>query len=395
MSRRFLAWVGVIAVAAVAVGVLLRLVSGGGTASGRALETPWGEPDIQGIWSDEYHIPIERPGEYGDRVFLTDAEVAALDRQRAAAPRFGDVDIAARGSEADLANAYNAFWYTTRHTGRQTSLIVDPPDGKIPPVTPAVQARRDALREYRLALLQATDACKNELPQCAGGEYGPPSPRLAESPPSYLTGGINRIHGPEDLGLSTRCLGAQLPDFAYVTMHLKYSRIVQSPESVSIYYDTGMGQGWQRIIPVNGGPHLPSSVRQRFGDSRGHWEGTTLVVDVTNFSAKSDFYGSRENLHLVERFTRLDVNTLEYVVTLDDPTTWMRPWTVRQEMNRQDEQSNRIFYEPRCHEGNYGLVGLLSAARTADQAFTEGRGPDPATTCVNGCMGLGLSEAFP
>ena len=129
MSRRFLIWVGVIAVAAVAVGVL-RLVSGGGTPAGRALETPWGEPDIQGIWSDEYHIPIERAGQYGDRVFLTDAEVAALDRQRAAAPRFGDVDIAARGSEADLANAYNAFWYTTRHTGRQTSLIVDPPDGK-------------------------------------------------------------------------------------------------------------------------------------------------------------------------------------------------------------------------------------------------------------------------
>ena len=394
MSRRFLIWVGVVAVAAVAVGGL-RLVSGGGTASGRALETPWGEPDIQGIWSDEYHIPIERPGQYGDRVFLTDAEVAALDRQRAAAPRFGDVDIAARGSEADLANAYNAFWYTTRHTGRQTSLIVDPPDGKIPPVTPAVQARRDALREYRLALLQATDACKNKLPQCAGGEYGPPSPRLAESPPSYLTGGINRIYGPEDLGLSTRCLGAQLPDFAYVTMHLKYSRIVQSPGRVSIYYDTGMGQGWQRIIPVNGGPHLPPSVRQRFGDSRGHWEGTTLVVDVTNFSAKSDFYGSRENLHLVERFTRLDADTLEYVVTLDDLTTWTRPWTVRQEMNRQDEKSNRIFYEPRCHEGNYGLVGLLSAARTADQAFAEGRGPDPATTCVSGCTGLGLSEAFP
>ena len=107
---------------------------------------------------------------------------------------------------------------------------------------------------------------------------------------------------------------------------------------------------------------------------------------MTNFSAKSDFYGSRENLHLVERFTRLDADTLEYVVTLDDPTTWTRPWTVRQEMNRQDEKSNRIFYEPRCHEGNYGLVGLLSAARTADQAFAEGRPPpDPATTCVSGC----------
>ena len=346
MSRRFLVEVGVVAVVAVAAVVLLVLLpTGTADETGSALETPWGEPDIQGIWSDQYHIPIERPDEYGDRQFLTDEEVAALDEQRAAAPRFGDVGITERGSEADVANAYNAFWYSTRHTGRQTSLIVDPPDGKIPPVTPEIERRRAAMREYRLALLQATDACKNDLPRCAGGEYGPPSPRLDEPPPSYLaSGGINRIHGPEDLGVSTRCLGAQLPDFAYVTMHLKYSRIVQSPETVSIYYDTGMGQGWQRVIPVNGGPHLPSSVRQRFGDSRGRWEGKTLVVDVTNFSPRDSTSTGRAKTSTSSSASRASMQTrLSMWSRSTIQRTWTGPWTVRQEMTRQDERSNRIL----------------------------------------------------
>ena len=190
----------------------------------------------------------------------------------------------------------------------------------------------DALREYRLALLQATDACKNQLPQCAGGEYGPPSPRLAESPPSYLTGGINRIYGPEDLGLSTRCLGAQLPDFAYVTMHLKYSRIVQSPERVSIYYDTGMGQGWQRIIPVNGGPHLPPSVPSAV-------RGLTRPLGGHDAGRRRDQFQRQVGLlriprELASRRTFLHASMRTRSSTLSRstiPTTWTRPWTVRQE----------------------------------------------------------------
>ena len=119
------------------------------------------------------------------------------------------------------------------------------------------------------------------------------------------------------------------------------------------------------------------------------WEGNTLVVDVTNFNAKRDYQGSRENLHLIERWTRIDANTLEYVVTIDDPTTWTKPWTVKQEMARQGDQFNRSYSEPRCHEGNYGLVGLLVGMRAVDRAFAEGKGPDPATMCIaTGCGGF-------
>jgi hypothetical protein len=173
--------------------------------------------------------------------------------------------------------------------------------------------------------------------------------------------------------MSERCMAAVLPDFT------GFRRIVQSPRSVAIFYDVGQGQGWQRIIPLDGSHHLPSHMRQRFGDSRGHWEGDTLVVDVTNFSAKSEFQGARENLHLIERWTRTGPDTLEYAVTMEDPTTWTKPWTVKQEYTRQNEQANRIYYEPRCHEGNYGLATLLSGGRASDKAFAEGRGPNPAT----------------
>jgi hypothetical protein len=168
-------------------------------------------------------------------------------------------------------------------------------------------------------------------------------------------------------------MAAVLPDFG------GFLRIVQSPGSVSILYDVGQGQGWQRIIPVGNSSHLPSHIRQRFGDSRARWEGETLVVDVTNFSPKSDFMGSRENRHLVERWTRTGPDTIEYVVTIEDPSTWTKPWTVKQEYSMQSNDANRIYYEPRCHDGNFGLPGLLVGGRTKDKAFAEGRGPNPAT----------------
>jgi hypothetical protein len=146
-----------------------------------------------------------------------------------------------------------------------------------------------------------------------------------------------------------------------------------------MFYDVGQGEGWQRNIVMDGSPHLPTGIRQWYGDSRGHWEGDTLVIDVTNFSAKTDFQGARENLHLVERWTRSDPNTLEYEVTIEDPTVWTRPWTVKQEFTRQSERENRIYYEPRCVEGNAALPSMLLAARRADLAFAGGKGPDPAT----------------
>src|SRR5215470_13235739 len=400
MRRRLLPWIGV-AVVLVGVIALLKLRPGN---SEKALATPWGDADLQGIWTSDSEIPLQRPAKYANREFFTNEERAELDRQRATAiGREADESRRDRGSEQDVGGAYNAAVFSThKRMGRRTSLIVDPPDGKIPPLTPEAQKKRAAMREYQLALIQATDLCKNKLPGCEGGKYGPPSQRRAETPPYYVTvgaaggggaggGAINRADGPEDRGLGERCMAAALPDFGGNTGF--YLQIVQSPQSVSIFYDTGQGQGWQRIIPLTNNPHLPPDVRQWWGDSRGHWNGRTLVVDVTNFSPKSYFQGSQENLHLVERWTRLDANTIEYAVTIDDPTTWTKPWTVKQEYSKQSDQEDRIYKEPRCHEGNYGMPALLLGARDQERAFAQGRGPDPATMCTAGCGGFALGFA--
>ena len=336
-----------------------------------ASRTPWGDPNLQGIWTDVYETPLQRPAKYAGREFLTEDEVAALDQQRSAILRRDHREP--KGSERDVSGAYNAVFETVKPTGRRTSLVIDPKDGRIPAYTDDARKRMDAYREFQLALMQATETCRKQEPACRGWKFGPPSPKRAELPAMYNTDRLNRSDGPEDRSLAERCMAAILPDFS------GYRRIVQSPGAVAIMYDTGQGQGWQRVIPVNGGPHLPAPIRQRFGDSRGRWDGNTLVVDVTNFGPKTDYRGSRQGLHLVERFTRLDATTLEYVVTIEDPSTWMTPWTVRQEMKAQDEQANRIYYEPRCHEGNFGLAGMLINSRAEERAFAQGRGPDPAT----------------
>jgi hypothetical protein len=190
---------------------------------------------------------------------------------------------------------------------------------------------------------------------------------------------INRADGPEDFGLGERCLAGGLPS-------LGVQQIVQSRGAVSILYE-----GWQRVIPITTAPHLPPQIRQWHGDSRGRWDGRTLVVDVTNFTAKTDYQGSREHLHLVERFTRVDANNLEYVVTLEDGTTWEKPWTVKVEMALQDAKANAIYDEPRCHDGNIALKNMLTGARMDDKAFAEGKGPDPATMCYLLC-GTGNPE---
>ena len=401
MNRRFLVLIGTIVVVVAVFITLPRLRPG---QASQAQTTPWGEPDLQGIWTSDSETPLQRPAKYANREFFTDEERAELDRERARAiGREADASRRDRGTEQDVGGAYNAAVFTThKRMGRRTSLIVDPPDGRIPALTPEAQKKRAAMRAFQLALIQATDLCKNKLPGCEGGTYGPPSPRRNEVAPSYVTvgaaggggaggGAINRADGPEDRGLGERCMAAALPDFGGNTGF--YLQIVQSPERMAIFYDTGQGQGWQRIIPVTGNPHLPSQVRQWWGDSRGRWEGRTLVVDVTNFSPKSYFQGSQENLHLVERWTRLDANTIEYAVTIEDPSTWTRPWTVKQNYSKQSDETNRIYREPRCHEGNYGMVALLEGARIEERAFAEKRGPDPATQCTAGCGGFALGFA--
>jgi hypothetical protein len=227
--------------------------------------------------------------------------------------------------------------------------------------------------------LQSTQTCKTKSIACAGGQYDPtPSPWRAEIPARYNTARMNRHDRPEDGSLPDRCLPGGLPEFG-TAYGGSFRRIVQTPGGISMFYDVGQGQGWQRNIVMNGSPHLPASIRQWFGDSRGHWEDNSLVIDITNFSPKTDFQGSRENLHLVERWARTSLDTLEYVVTIEDPTVWTRPWTVLQEFNRQSDEANRVFYEPRCVEGNYAFPSMLKAARVEDLAFAEGRASNPAT----------------
>jgi hypothetical protein len=338
------------------------------------LKSPWGEPDLQGIWTDESDTPLQRSPKYASQEFFTEAQRAELDRLRSAF--LGRDRRSQRGTEADVAGAYNAVFTPLKRTGTRTSRIVDPPNGRLPALTPEAQKMAAAERAFRVALLQSTETCKNKEAACNGGKYDPAqSPRFAELPPRYNTARMNRNYGPEDSSLAERCLTGGLPEFGNVS----FRRIVQTPGGVSIFYDVGQGQGWQRNIVMDGGPHLPANIRQWYGDSRGRWEGNTLVIDVTNFSPKTDFQGSRENLHLVERWTHTAPNTLEYEVTIEDPTVWTRPWTAKQEFTRQSDQENRIYSEPRCIEGNDGLPGLLRGRRMEELAFAEGRGPDPAT----------------
>jgi hypothetical protein len=339
-----------------------------------AIKTPWGEPDLQGIWTDESDTPLQRPAKYANQEFFSDAQRAELDVQRAALT--GKDKRAQRGTELDVTGSYNDLFISRKHTGARTSRIMDPPDGRIPPLTPQARSAAAQEREFRLALMQATETCKIKYPTCNGGKYDPtPSPRRAERAPRYNIARMNRHDGPEDGTLADRCLTAGLPGVGGNS----FRRIVQTPGGIAMFYDVGQGQGWQRSIVMDGSSHLPASIRQWYGDSRGHWEGNTLVVDVTNFSPKTDYQGSRENLHLVERWTRTGPNSLEYAVAIKDPTVWTRPWTVTQVFTRQSDQENRIYYEPRCNEGNYALPGLLRGARMEELAFAEGRGPDPAT----------------
>ena len=356
MNRRFLEAIGV-AGAVIALIVLLKLApapvasqattataKAGATAkTGPAPKTAWGEPDLQGIWANEYETPLQRPTRYANKEFFTDAERAELDRQRAGMRTFSD-RVAPRGTEQDVAGAYNAVFQSRRPTGRRTSLIVDPPDGRMPPVTAGVQKRRAELREFQLALMQAVETCKTTHDAaCAGVKHGPPSPRLAEQAPHYVTqfAFLNRADGPEDFGLGERCMSGNLPDFA------GYRRIVQSPGAITIFYDVGQGQGWSRTIPITGSPHLPSNVRQWWGDSRGRWEGNTLVVDVIHFNDQTWFDRAgnfhSDALHVTERYTLVDADHINYAAIVEDPKVFTRPWNMSMVLYRHKEKNFQLL----------------------------------------------------
>ena len=294
--------------------------SGGASAAPR---TPWGTADLQGIWDQTTVTPLERPSQFASREFLTDEERAAAEQQLV---RQGNTpgrnrDIRnERGTEQDVAGAYNAVWERDRPTkaGRRTSIVIDPPDGRIPATTVEVQSRLAAQRDYLNALPQGT----------SGGLPGPVSPLRYERPPVYNLDRMNRADGPEDRSGGERCFGSVMPPIGAL------QRIVQSPDSVQIFYDIGQGGGFSRVIPITDRPHLPSHIRQFYGDARGRWEGDTLVVDVVNFTNRSRFRGSRVILHLIERYTRADENTLVYQVTVEDPTTWTRPYGTERRISR-------------------------------------------------------------
>src|SRR5437868_13570134 len=293
--------------------------------------TPDGQPDLQGVWLSNSATPLERPKALEGRKFLTDAEVAELKKRAARIFKEGNSDFAA-GDNAFLAAFSNVDQFKNpnistggasemvdREFDNRTSLIVDPPDGKLPPLTPAGLRR-----------VAAADAA-------------------TKRPPA----------GPEDLTNFIRCITFGVPRVGgnFGAGPYSYYQIFQSAGYVVLFTEMIHEA---RVIPLDGRPHLPAGIRQWNGDSRGHWDGKTLVVDTTNFSPNSYYMGSAENLHLVERFTRVSPDRLDYTVTLDDPTTWTTPWTAVVRLKATREH----IYEFACHEGNYvSMVSMLSGSK--------------------------------
>jgi hypothetical protein len=350
------------ALAVVTLGVSLAAQAPTTKATSPVPRTVWGTPDLNGTWTSETATPVERPDRFAGREFLTDQEIAELEKiriERESNPTPGRDKRAAPGSERDVAGAYNAFWQSdgrVQKTGRRTSQIIDPPNGKRPAQTPEARNRQQIIQAYMDDLLQGS----------SGGRPGPPIKKEVQ-PPFYNTGRMNRADGPEDRSGQERCLnGGGMGSGGYY-------RIVQSADSVAIMIDQGQGQGFNRVIPITMTPHLPPEIQSPRGDSRAHWEGDTLIVDTTNFQERLN----QKNLHIIERFTRTDANTLTYQVTTENPGTLTRPFTTELPWAKQDEKAN-IILEQACHEGNYGLLGMLSNTRAAERLFKEGKGPDPA-----------------
>jgi hypothetical protein len=300
---------------------------------------PDGHPDLQGVWVSNSATPLERPKALEGRQSLTDGEVAELKKR--ADRIFKDGRSSYAGGDGVFLDALNNVeWHTANSTensvemidrewDNRTSLIVDPPDGRIPPLTPEAQQRRAA------------------------------AARAGQFPPA----------GPEDLRNDVRCITFGTPRVGgnYGTGPYSYYQIFQAPGYVVLLTEAIHEA---RIIPLDGRPHLPQGIGQWSGDSRGRWEGNTLVVETTNFSSKNNFMGSAEHLHLVERFRRVASDTIEYEVTLDDPTTWTRPWTVMIPLKQKQE----MIYEFACHEGNQDIMPvILSGARVEEKAASDRR----------------------
>ena len=294
----------------------------------KAPRTPDGQPDLQGFWSNAILTPLERPAEFADQAFLTEEQAAAYQARRNDETYRGNRDIPV---ETDVSFAYNDFWWdwgSEIARTRQTSLIVDPPDGRIPALTPEGEKRRAEREAYR---------------------------------------SMHPADGPEDRILRERCIvwsgngdqGAGPPMLP--SAYNNNFQLVQTADHVLLLKEMVHET---RVIPLDGRPPMHDSVRQWLGSSRGYWEGDTLVVQTTNFTPKTHFRSTSENMRLTERFTRVADDVLLYEFTVEDPVTLTRPWTVQIPTVRLDG----LIYEFACHETNRGMLGILSGARARDRA---------------------------
>jgi hypothetical protein len=305
---------------------------------GAALKTPWGDPDLQGTWFVTEGVPLERSAQNAGRAFLSDAEVAAADKEKAVNP---GRNARSENSTQDVTGAYNAVFNSILKTSKRTSMIIDPPDGRIPPLTAEAQQR-----------------------QGRGGRGGAGGGPVAQG---GRGGGAGQNDNPETVAQSPRCLGVQMPFLPLNTAFAQGTvmQIVQSPKSMGIYMEDDHAGGGNRIIFMDGRPHPPSNVKSVLGESRGRWEGNTLVVETKNFA--QGFRGSNpDSYRMIERFTRVDANNLKREITFDDPKTWTKPWTVLIEMAKVDDRRHMIF-DSACHEGNYGMTGILIGSRKEEQ----------------------------
>ena len=293
--------------------------------------TPWGEPDLQGTFSNRTITPFERPENVAGREFFTPEEVAALETR--AAERSGDEDRA-KGTRADVERAYNDFWWDrgTKVTTLRTSLVVDPPDGQVPELTEEARKR-------------AAEESKRPAHRGAGAS--------GRGTDSWL-----------DRSTFERCITRGMPAAMSPTAYNNNYRITQSPGFVAIEIEM---LGGTRVIPTDGRPHISGSIRQWMGNSVGRWEGDTLVVETTNFTDNVLYRGAAENLHLLERITRVGPDEIDYRVTVADPTTFPRPWTLAIPYVNTGEE----MFEYACHEGNYGMIGILEGARAEERAAAE------------------------
>ena len=350
MRRRLHVPVTILALACgIALGASQSVVAQSASADANTVRVPWGDPDLQGVWDFRTITPLERPEELAGKAVLTEEEAAEFQREwsheqnRDRRDGAGTTEVASDG-RSDVTRAYNEFWWdrgTEVVSDRRSSLIVDPPNGRIPALTPEGQRKAEVQVAERRGWT-AIDVHRR----------GP-------------------ADGPEDRSVAERCiLGFNSGPPMIPSAYNNNVRVVQAPGYIVLLNEMVHNA---RIVPLDGRPHLPGDVRQWVGDSRGRWDGTTLVVETKNFTNKTRFTAraedplggppSAENLRLVERFTRVDVDTLLYEFTLNDVTTWTRPWTASVPMKRSDD----LLFEYACHEGNYGMTNLLAGARAEER----------------------------